>query len=405
MDDKKLKLPFRIPKFGLTFLVVFFIGSGFIVGMNSKSTMSPGPLSAVKPEGVALGGFDSHAAFEQECGHCHAPVHCITDTRCQECHFDVAQERILADGLHGMLPAGKCQTCHIEHQGREAVITAFAFKNVDHEKLSSFSLEQHQTDYYGELLTCESCHSQDRFRSQTLDCITCHVEADHDFMSEHLALYGGGCVPCHDGHDRMADFNHDDFYVLGGAHGDLECEACHADHRFAADPRDCVVCHEDPAVHAGLFGLDCARCHDDAAWQPARLAQHTFELDHGAEENLACQDCHPESYAVFDCYACHEHEFIPMKQIHADEGILVLESCVACHPTGAAGEGEQYRLQEEPVEGLDPMIGSSSLSWEGHDKSLQKNPEISSSRNGDKAQGHQEGQPDSGNQGGGSPNH
>ncbi len=133
---------------GVSMLMACLLSAGLYVGVKGYSTLlAPGPLSAVQEQGTELGGYGSHAEFEQECGHCHAPVHCITASRCQECHLDVAQDRMTAVGLHGRLPANQCQDCHVEHQGREAVITEFAFRNVDHEKLSGFSLADHQVDY------------------------------------------------------------------------------------------------------------------------------------------------------------------------------------------------------------------------------------------------------------------
>jgi hypothetical protein len=317
----------------------FMFSAVVFVGVKGHTTaLNPGPLSAIQATGLAPGGYASHAEFEQECGHCHAPIHCITDSRCQECHLEVAQDRMNAVGLHGRLPASRCQDCHVEHQGREAVISAFAFRNVDHEKLAGFSLTAHQADYGDQPLTCNSCHSQDKFRSQSLDCVSCHADEDHDFLSDHIELYGTTCVPCHDGKDRMAGFDHVNFYPLNGGHGELECVDCHADQEFAEHTRTCSGCHEDPQVHLGLFGTDCQRCHTDQAWKPALLTRHAFALDHGAEANLPCDRCHLENYAEFTCYECHDHDQDEDRQTHAAEGLNNIEACGECHPTGAAGE-------------------------------------------------------------------
>ena len=104
------------------------------------------------------------------------------------------------------------------------------------------------------------------------------------------------------------------------------------------DPHQCAACHEEPIVHAGKFGLNCARCHSAQAWVPALLTKHTFPLTHGSEEQLACQTCHVVNYYEHDCYQCHDHEPEPMETVHLAEGITDLANCAQCHPTGVEGE-------------------------------------------------------------------
>jgi hypothetical protein len=101
---------------------------------------------------------------------------------------------------------------------------------------------------------------------------------------------------------------------------------------------DCTACHEEPDVHAGQFGVDCARCHMATAWTPAELTQHTFFLDHGSGDMLDCEWCHVETYAVYTCYECHDHDPVGMREVHVAEGILEFEACAECHPTGQPGE-------------------------------------------------------------------
>jgi hypothetical protein len=288
----------------------------------------------------------SHAEFERECGHCHAPIHCIEDTRCQDCHIEVAKQRSEATGLHGRLPVvDKCQTCHIEHLGHDAVITTFAFTNVDHEALADYSLVHHQEDYSGQIMNCESCHAQNSFASESLDCVTCHSEADHDFMAEHIELYGLDCISCHDGRDRMSDFDHNEVYVLDGVHADTDCVGCHIDQIFAGTAQDCVSCHPDPEVHVGLFGLECDRCHTTQAWIPAELTRHLFPLDHGDEGEIVCETCHENAYVELTCYGCHDHQPGEMIEMHTAEDIsagvdVTEEKCIDCHPTGKLTEQE-----------------------------------------------------------------
>jgi mono/diheme cytochrome c family protein len=104
------------------------------------------------------------------------------------------------------------------------------------------------------------------------------------------------------------------------------------------DPHECRACHEEPAVHAERFGLDCARCHTLQAWKPALLLRHVFFLDHGEEGQVACQTCHMDTYAENTCYECHDHDPAEMQAAHAREDITDYEDCAKCHPTGQQGE-------------------------------------------------------------------
>ena len=89
-----------IAAFGILFTIGMLFGEGLMVHFHKYS--NPGPLSAARaaePKAVVpihMGGISSHADFEQECGHCHAPLHCVTDTQCQDCHLEIAEQRLTA---------------------------------------------------------------------------------------------------------------------------------------------------------------------------------------------------------------------------------------------------------------------------------------------------------------------
>jgi hypothetical protein len=346
---KPTKSHMRILALGmLPVLAVCLIGGWMI--LKKAGLLSPGRLSAVNESGETLGGYVSHADFEQECGHCHAPVHCITDTRCQDCHLDVARQRAAAEGIHGSLPTENCEYCHREHQGHDAVITAFAFNNVDHQKLANFSLAHHKQNYDGEPFNCESCHQQGSYMDGSLDCLTCHIEHDHDGMAEHIDVYGLDCLKCHDGTDRMSEFDHNRFYLLDGSHAEADCQDCHANQTYAQPYRTCLDCHPEPELHAGVFGTSCERCHGTTAWAPAELKEHTFLIDHGGEGPVDCETCHAGTYTDYPCYTCHAVD--EMYLFHNDRDIYAYENCIECHPTGREGEGEQaIQIQVPPERG------------------------------------------------------
>jgi hypothetical protein len=318
-------------------------GEGLFGHLHKYTT--PGPLSAAKAaESEPIDGYSSHADFEQECGHCHAPLHCVTDTRCQDCHMEIAEQRLTATGLHSHFPGvEQCQICHVEHQGRDASITEFAFQNIDHEMLSGFSLAKHGLDYEGVPMNCTSCHSQKSYAKETLDCLTCHVNENHDYMVEHLERYPIDCVPCHDGADRMTDYQHNLDYPLEGAHSNVDCLACHIDKVYAGTPSECADCHEEPEIHVGIFGLKCERCHVTAAWLPAQLTAHTFLVDHGvdnASSDMNCETCHIDTYTEYPCYSCHDRQ--EMEDYHNEIEITANENCVDCHPTGREDEADAF---------------------------------------------------------------
>ena len=121
----------------------------------------------------------------------------------------------------------------------------------------------------------------------------------------------------------------------------------------AEDPHACIACHEEPAVHANQFGIDCVRCHSLQAWQPAQLTRHIFPLDHGEEGVQTCQTCHGENYFEHSCYHCHDHKLEEMEILHLDADIPEFEDCVSCHQTALPGELERLRqpgLQPGPIE-------------------------------------------------------
>ena len=257
--------------------------------------------------------------------------------------MEIAEQRTEAVGLHGLLPGtSRCQSCHVEHKGRETNITTFAFNNIDHTELSAFSLENHKIDFEGGSMSCDSCHQLGRFGAESLDCATCHAQENATYITNHTTQYGGDCISCHDGHDRLANFDHNQIFPLEGQHAAATCESCHVNQVFAGTPQACAACHDQPDVHNEAFGQDCFRCHAVTAWLPAELRYHTFPLDHGSDGQQECQVCHAISYTDYPCYACHD--IAETKATHAEErGLQAYENCLECHPTGQVSEANELQ--------------------------------------------------------------
>jgi len=348
MKNFILKLIKRLPRPSVLRSLVFVLGFGY-VGF-AYASLFPGPLIGHQVDGDPIGGYVSHAQFEKGCTHCHAPLHCVTEDRCQDCHVEVAQEKADMSGMHGLLPGtNRCQNCHVEHQGREADITTLAFRRIDHASLANFSLDYHQQDYAGQAMDCQSCHSQDDYRQASLDCVTCHAENDHDLMAAHIDEHGTQCLSCHDGETKLVDFEHNvQAFNLTGAHTEVECKQCHVDPalQYGETPKACVTCHteeERPESHP-QFGSDCQRCHTTTAFAPARLTQHTFDLNHAltADGEIDCQTCHKTTYAAVDCTGCHT-ESGRVEAEHGVMGIVDNANCATCHVTGVPGETRAVR--------------------------------------------------------------
>ena len=263
------------------------------------------------------------------CTECHQNAQFAdTPSQCVDCHIEPQ--------VHAGLFSDDCANCHVSETWSDAIWNGQPF---DHLAQSGFSLERHLVDYADTPINCLACHlvtSDHMIVFSEQACDTCHQQANPIFMSEHRQQFGSKCLACHDGTGRLANFDHDQFFLLDGEHADLACESCHADQVFRGLSSDCVDCHAEPQIHAGLFGLQCQNCHSTQAWVPASLTSHTFPLDHGKQGLVSCDTCHPTSYVEYTCYSCHEHQPIEIEREHLEEGIsnAELSECTRCHPNG-----------------------------------------------------------------------
>jgi hypothetical protein len=281
--------------------------------------------------------------------------------RCGECHqlkndIKVDQTKAGQDQVFEMAfknTAKECRACHAEpeihpgifetncadcHTASGWVPAIWDEKAFDHAQTTGFSLTRHLQTETGSKFVCKDCHQGD-VRLFSLDvCVACHSQGAENagFMAEHQLQFGPGCLDCHDGVDRLRDFDHGNFFPLNGAHADQECEKCHQNKIFQGTPRLCVECHAEPAIHAGFFGRQCQNCHTEDVWAPARMRIHNFPLDHGGHGAIECKTCHTSTYVEFTCYGCHDHQpdEIQASHIEAKVSLEDLPDCAKCHPTG-----------------------------------------------------------------------
>lgn len=255
-----------------------------------------------------------------------------TPMDCVQCHA----EPLVHQGFYSQ----DCVDCHTAEGWKPAILEGEPFA---HQQATGFSLARHGLDYDNQPLNCRGCHTGEMNAFNIQTCIDCHASKvqDVNFLPTHREQFGDACLGCHDGADRMSDFDHARFFPLDGRHDELECAQCHAEKRYVGTPVECVQCHAEPAIHAGFFGLQCQYCHLAEGWVPAQLRTHRFPLDHGNQGEIDCQVCHPGSYVELTCYGCHDHQPEPIATSHTKLTISAeeLSDCVACHADGIIESG------------------------------------------------------------------
>ena len=316
------------------FALILFAGLGFIVWRDGNLLFSPGELSGATLAGMALGGFTSHADFERQCQLCHAPLVTIQDVLCEECHTRIKEQILSQAGTHGRIAeVQRCAGCHPDHSGREFDSLRLAMEQFDHTRVN-FSLARHRLDYDHTQMDCLACHeTSDSFTSSQEKCAGCHESHDPLFLQRHLQDFGQGCLECHDGLDRMMDFNHaESGFPLEGKHAQAICAACHGGANpgvvltsaAAQDgPAACSDCHAEPAAHRGMFATDCADCHTSLSWSLASWEGFAFEHTAASGFSLAR---HAVGYdgQPLGCVACHTGRV----------ELLDLSPCITCHSSG-----------------------------------------------------------------------
>ena len=284
-------------------------------------------------------GFDHNqtrfplvAKHEQiKCTECHINNVIIgTPASCKDCHEEPA--------MHKGLFEQTCESCHTPDGWSPAEIDDQSFS---HFETTGFSLVLHQLDYSNLTITCLTCHPTDLQVMDIQNCIDCHSQFDPIFMKDHLTQFGTGCGVCHDGVDRLSNFDHVNFFPLDGQHALLQCSDCHVENVYRGTPAECWQCHEEPEIHASVFGMNCYFCHGEDVWSPANLRYHIFPVNHGIEKQnnpFECRSCHLTNYIDYTCYKCHEHQQDEMLSVHQEEGISGQEllACASCHPDGGS---------------------------------------------------------------------
>ena len=264
-----------------------------------------------------------------ECRNCHTSmVFSKASTRCADCHADVHRRQLGAN----------CQECHTV-RGWNVAVSA---------------IQQHTNRFpllgAHAAATCDQCHmgaASGVYTGLSTDCVSCHLK-DYQTATplSHLASkLPTTCEMCHSV-DRWqgARFDHAQFaqYPLVGAHAQLDCASCHIGGRYQGTPADCFGCHAtdfnkaQPDHKAAAFPHDCSVCHSTTTWAGAVFDHATtgFTLT-GAHVSVGCADCHVAGRFAgtpTQCIGCHQADFDKTSNPnHHQAGIST--TCETCHTT------------------------------------------------------------------------
>ncbi len=300
----------------------------------------------------------AHNGTWNSCTDCHSNPDNYSEFSCITCHEhnkqDMDEEH---DDVGGYVYVSQaCLDCHPTGEGE-----------------NSFDHSQSNFPLTGAHITtdCAECHTSGYSGTSTI-CVDCH-NADYDQTSNpnHFTnAISTDCQLCHTTQPewKPAAFpNHDDYYVLAGAHAPLsnDCAVCHAGD-YNNTPNSCFGCHEDnynqtinpPHVISG-FSADCETCHSQNAWVPATFNHdgEYFPIYSGEHQGewATCADCHtnPANYGIFSCIDCHEHNQADMDEKHQGIGGYVFNSnaCFECHPDGTSTGSFNHNNSNFPLTG------------------------------------------------------
>ncbi len=319
----------------------------------------------------------SHASLEgvENCTQCHESGRGLSAEKCLSCHAVLNKQIQSGKGLHSGKEFAKCQSCHVEHHGRDfdLIFWKGGRDNFDHEK-TGYKLEGAHAR-----AKCRDCHNSDNIRGPTLNELKkAEKDPDHTFLG-----LGTSCLSCHTDEHRgqleqkcltchtfkkwkpAPGFDHDKTeYPLTGLHGKQKCAACHetvTDNKFPGD-KDyikfaglrfpaCINCHQD--THDNRFGKNCGSCHNTSGWQNYKKSNFNhdktrFALE-GRHVGLECEACHKPGKPVkikrfqkcMDCHQdAHEAQFVHSKNgaacenCHTVSGFSPADFSVAEHQKG-----------------------------------------------------------------------
>ncbi|MEB3323394.1 MAG: cytochrome c3 family protein, partial [Synechococcaceae cyanobacterium] len=262
-----------------------------------------------------------------DCASCHGDgVYAGRDAACFACHREDYAGTTDPSHIASNFPMD-CTQCHST--------TSFSGATFAH---TSFPLTGGHTG-----LDCASCHDGGVYTGLPSDCVSCHrPDYDATLDPNHAASgFNTNCTDCHGTTTWIgARFEHTSF-PLTGAHGGLDCTACHGDAVYAGRDATCFACHQadyaattSPNHSAAGFPTDCSQCHGTTSFLGATFAHTTFPLT-GGHTGLDCVSCHGNGVyngLTNDCVFCHQNDYdATTNPRHGTAGFGT--DCASCHDT------------------------------------------------------------------------
>lgn len=256
-------------------------------------------------------------------------------TDCYSCHRSDFQSTTNPNHTVAQFPTS-CQTCHSTTTWKPSVFS--------HDNTGFPLTGAHRA------VSCNDCHVDNRYSGLSKVCLDCHRTDFTQATNPNHASAGfpQTCDQCHSTTAwTPASFNHSATrFALTGRHSSIQCQACHVNGNYQLVYTDCYQCHRtdfarptNPNHVTASFSHQCQTCHTTAAWTPSTFNHDTqyFKIYSGQHRArwTQCTQCHPDpnSYVVFTCVSCHQHDQSTTDSHHRGVTGYVYSatSCYNCH--------------------------------------------------------------------------
>lgn len=313
----------------------------------------------------------AHSSPEVDCFACHQGNYSNTPNECAGCHTTNYNETTNPNHIEAGI-SFLCDDCHTTDPGWTPA--AFDIHN-EYYPLTGAHIS---------MATCFDCH-EGNYTNTPNECAGCHMTNYDETTNPNHNQIGllTTCEDCHTTNPGWAPAgfpNHNDFYVLQGAHIAIanDCFVCH-EGNYNNTPNTCYGCHateyiqtNDPNHAAAQFPTTCEDCHTQSAWEPSTFNHdgQYFPIYSGSHQGEwdQCIDCHenPSNYAIFTCLTCHEqgemadeHQGISGYQYNSP-------ACLACHPDGTSSGAFNHSGTNFPLTGAHTTIDCSACHENGY---------------------------------------
>jgi hypothetical protein len=255
-----------------------------------------------------------HGGEWDNCNDCHTTPGNYSLFSCTDCHdHNQSDSDNQHDGVGGYVyNSNACFECHPQGTSEDSFNHSLSNFPLTGAHITTECLQCHETGYVGTTTVCVDCHITD-FNQST--------------NPNHAALgLSNSCETCHttapDWTPATMD-NHNDFYILDGAHLPIapDCNICH-EGNYADSPNTCFGCHSDnynqttnPNHQQIGITTECEVCHTTMPdWKPATFDIHNdYYALNGAHNTIAndCFTCHEGNYTNTPnlCFGCHADNY------------------------------------------------------------------------------------------------